>query len=345
MDCIHGFNLFEKLREFLLLLIFFVVVLIGGLSSVQAKKAGAHPDPMLSHAPIIIGHQGAAGLAPGNTVAGFALAIDLGVDAIELDVLLSADGILVVYHDFRLHPERTRTSQGRWLSDSERVPIKNMTLEQLKTYDVGRVKPGTKSARNHPDQVAVDGQKIPTLHEVLEIIRQTGADGPDVHIEIKSSPDKADVSPLPQVMAEKVVQLLEEYKLTSRCKILSFDWRAISRVKEIAPSIATVYLTSQYKQLKMLDKRTTLLWTDGIDPADFDRSLPEMIKAAGGRYWGAKHSEIWQSHVRKAHEAGLKVYVWTVDSESDMRHFVDIGIDGIITNRPDILKEVIAKVR
>ena len=316
-------------------------------SSQPAQAGDTYPNDALNHSDstLIIGHQGAAGLAPGNTLAGVSLAIDLGVDAIELDVMLSADAELVVHHDFTLNSERTRTEQGKWLVDSELIPINTMTVDQLQSYDVGRLKPGSRSARRFPDQVPADGQRIPTLEEVFKIIKKTGPDGPDLFLEIKTSPEKSDVSPSPQVMADKVVQLIDEHDLAERCKILSFDWRALSRVNQIAPYIATVYLTSRLKQLKVFDNNTTLLWTAGIDPADHGRSLSEMIKASGGKYWGAKHSEIWQSHVDKAHEADLRVYVWTVDSESDMRRFVDIGIDGIITNRPDLLKEVVANTQ
>jgi glycerophosphoryl diester phosphodiesterase len=326
-------------------MIFLLIVLTHNSPSVHAADTAPKPAPMSNPSTLVIGHQGAAGLAPGNTLASISLAIDLGVDAIELDVVLSADGTLVVHHDFMLDPERTRNSQGAWLVDSERIPIKAMTVAQLKSYDVGKLKPGTRSARNHPDQDLFDGQSIPTLQEVLEIIKQTGPGGPDLFVEIKTSPEHVDVSPSPQVMADTLVQLVEEHDLFKRCKILSFDWRSLARVHEIAPTISTVYLTSRYKQLKMFDKETTLLWTAGIDPAEYDRSLPDMVKAAGGTSWGAKYSEIWQSHVEKAHEADLTVYVWTVDSESDMRHFVDIGIDGIITNRPDVLKKVVANLK
>ena len=313
-------------------------------STESAEAGNTHPNTAFkhSHSTLIIGHQGAAGLAPGNTLAGVSLAIDLGIDAIELDVMLSADAKLVVHHDFRLNAERTRTEQGKWLVDSELIPINTMTVDQLQSYDVGRLKPGSRSARRFSDQVPVDGQRIPTLEEVFGVIAKTGPDGPDLFLEIKTSPEESDVSPSPLVMADKVVQLIDEHDLAKRCKILSFDWRALSRVNQIAPYIATVYLTSRLKQLKVFDNKTTLLWTAGIDPADHGRSMSEMIKASGGKYWGAKHSEIWQSHVDEAHEADLKVYVWTVDSESDMRRFVDIGIDGIITNRPDLLKKVVA---
>jgi len=312
---------------------------------ITASAAGSQSQNTPLPSTLVIGHQGAAGLLPGNTLAGFARAIALGVDAIELDTLITADGIVVVHHDFTLDPDRTRTADGRWLTDSGRIPIKDLTLEQLQTYDVGRLKPGSRAARSAPDQAAVDGQKIPTLKEVLELVNDSGAAGPDLYIEIKSSPEKNDDSPSPRVLADKVVELLEEHGLADRCKILSFDWRALARINTSAPSIATVHLTSRYKQFKTSDKETTLLWTAGVDPDVYQRSLPAMIKAAGGRYWGAKHSEIWRSDVKAAHQAGLKIYVWTVDSESDMRHFLDIGIDGIITNRPDVLKDVVANAK
>jgi glycerophosphoryl diester phosphodiesterase len=321
------------------------LILTNGLHSVRADDTSANADFRRSHSTLIIGHQGAAGLAPGNTLAGVSLAIDLGIDAIELDVMLSADARLVVHHDFILNSEKTRTKQGKWLVDSEIIPIKAMTVDQLQSYDVGRLKPGSRSARRFPDQVPADGQRIPTLQEVFEIIKKTGPEGPDLFLEIKTSPEESDVSPSPRVVADKLVQLISDHDLAQRCKILSFDWRALSRVNEIAPSISTVYLSSHYKQLKLFDEKTTLLWTAGIDPADHGGSLPEMIKASGGKYWGAKHSEIWRSHVEKAHEADLKVYVWTVDSESDMRRFVEMGIDGIFTNRPDVLKEVVANTK
>ena len=316
-------------------------------SSQSAYADDTYPNAALnhSHSTLIIGHQGAAGLAPGNTLAGVSLAIDLGIDAIELDVMLSSDAKLVVHHDFTLNPERTRTEQGKWLVDSELVPVNTMTVGQLQSYDVGRLKPGSRLARRFPDQVPADGQRIPTLDEVFKIIKKIGPNGPDLFLEIKTSPEESDVSPSPRVIADKLVQLIDQNDLAKRCKILSFDWRALTRVNKVAPYIATVYLTSRLKQLKVFDNKTTLLWTAGIDPADHGRSLPEMIKASGGKYWGAKHSEIWQSHVDVAHEADLKVYVWTVDSESDMRRFVDIGIDGIITNRPDLLKKVVANTQ
>jgi glycerophosphoryl diester phosphodiesterase len=87
----------------------------------------------------MIGHRGAAGLAPENTLAAFARACAMGVDAVELDVLLTSDRRVVVHHDFRLKPEITRTADGEWLNHSARYAIKELRLAELKTFDVGRL--------------------------------------------------------------------------------------------------------------------------------------------------------------------------------------------------------------
>ena len=98
----------------------------------------------------VIGHRGAAGLAPENTLAAFTRAWKICVDAVELDVQLSADGEVVVHHDYRLKPEITRSATGDWLNGSLGPTIKYLTLAQLKTYDVGRLKPDTVYWRQYP---------------------------------------------------------------------------------------------------------------------------------------------------------------------------------------------------
>ena len=109
----------------------------------------------------IIGHRGAAGLAPENTLSAFKRACEIGVDAIELDALLTADGKIVVHHDYTLKPESTRTPDGKWLNRPGPL-IKELTLANLKTYDVGRLKPNTGYSHRYPEQQPVDGERIPT---------------------------------------------------------------------------------------------------------------------------------------------------------------------------------------
>lgn len=291
--------------------------------------------------PVVIGHRGAAGLEPENTLAGFKRAIDLGVDALELDVLLSADGELVVHHDFTLNPEIARSPNGQWVDGAHRIALKDLTLAGIKTYDVGRLKPGTGYARRFPDQQPRDGARIPTLGEVVALIKQTAPPALVLCIEIKTSPEKPEMTFPPETVAEAVVEVVRSENIVSQTRILSFDWRSLARVQEIAPEIPTVYLTSKFKQFKPFDKAKTLLWTAGIDPADHGGSLPKMIRAAGGWHWGIKYSQITADQVQKAHDAGIRVYAWTVDSKSDMVRLAAMGVDGIITNRPDILVSVL----
>lgn len=294
-----------------------------------------------SSRPMIVGHRGAAGLAPENTLTAFALAAELGIDAIELDVLLTADGELVVHHDFRLNPETTRSPDGNGVGDSQRLPIKDLTLDQLKKYTVGGIDPGTRDEKRYPYRQPADGESIPTLREVIALLRQKAAPDLELWIEIKTSPEAPEWTPPVQTVADAVAQAVRSEKFVPRTRILSFDWRALARIQKTAPEIPTVYLTSQYKQFNHLNRAVTLSWTAGIDPADFGGSVPRMIKAVGGSYWGAKHTQISTKQIQEAHALGIAVYVWTVDALSDMQRLLQMGVDGIITNRPDRLQSLL----
>src|SRR5438874_13628725 len=95
-----------------------------------------------SNRPLIIGHRGARGLYPENTLDGFSRAMGLGVEAVELDVAISADGVPVVTHDLRLNPDIVRDANGGWL-DPPTPCVRDLSFEQLRAYDVGRLRPGS----------------------------------------------------------------------------------------------------------------------------------------------------------------------------------------------------------
>src|SRR5438477_11465509 len=120
------------------------------------------------------GHRGARGLAPENTIEAFSAALSIGVTTLELDVGMTKDGVLVVHHDEWLNPDITRGPDGAFLS--QRGPaIYSITLEEVKRYDVGRLKPGTAYAARLPKQHPRDGARIPTLAEVFEMVTRIGA--------------------------------------------------------------------------------------------------------------------------------------------------------------------------
>jgi glycerophosphoryl diester phosphodiesterase len=114
----------------------------------------------------VIGHRGAAGLLPENTMAGFKKAMEIGVDTIELDIHLTSDDKAVVYHDSRLNPAITRDTNGKWIK--ERHLIKELTLSEVQSYDVGKLNRWKGYAKKYPDQKAAEGERIPTLSDVMQ---------------------------------------------------------------------------------------------------------------------------------------------------------------------------------
>ena len=293
----------------------------------------------------VIGHRGAAGLAPENTLAAFNRACEVGVDAVELDVLLTADGEIVVHHDFSLKPEITRTADGKWLEDYLFPAIKDMTLSELKTYDVGRLKPHTKYSRRYPEQHSIDGERIPTLREVIALHKNKCAKNTQLWVEIKTSPEKPEMTQPPEIVADAVVCVLREEEISGRALILSFDWRSLVHVQKIAPEIPTVYLSHVGVRLNNIKpgQPGPSPWTAGIDVDDFNGSIPRAIKAAGGRYWAPHYKYITRNLVQEAQRLGIQIFVWTPDSRSYMEYLIKMGVDGIITNRPDILKSILRR--
>ena len=290
----------------------------------------------------IVGHRGAAGLKPENTLAAFREACELGVDAVELDVFLTADSTIVVHHDYTLKPETTRTADGEWLSLSGPA-IKDLTLAQLKTYDVGRLKPNTRYSRRYPEQKPADGERIPSLGELISLFEAKCDPATQLWVEIKTNPEKPHLTPTPESVADAVVQLIREQDYARRIRILSFDWRALAHVQKIAPEIPAVYLSHVGRRLNTIKPRQpgASPWMAGLDIDDFNGSIPRAVKAAGGKNWAPYYKYITSALLDEAHQLGLAVYVWTVDSRTDMERLIEMGVDGIITNRPDILKSVV----
>jgi glycerophosphoryl diester phosphodiesterase len=293
----------------------------------------------------VIGHRGGAGLLPENTLTAFAGALALGVDAIEMDAHLTADGEVVVYHDSVLKPEITRTPDGRWLEE-QGLAIRSLTLEQLKSYDVGRLKPGTLYGLRYPRQKPVDGEGIPTLWEVITLTRKMENNTVGFWIEIKTSPLEPRLTPPPETVADAIISLLREAGVADRTVLQSFDWRSLVHAQRVASEIATAYLSKQSWRSDTIrvGKPGVSPWTAGLDVDQFGGSVPQVVHAAGGNYWCPRYNQVGPKQIKEAHNLGLKVVVWTPNRRAPMRKLIDMGVDGIMTDRPDLLKEVLAEM-
>jgi glycerophosphoryl diester phosphodiesterase len=289
------------------------------------------------------GHRGARGLAPENTLAAFATALSLGVSTLELDTGITKDGVVVIAHDQALNPNLARDRSGRWLA--QRGPtICSLTYAELSEYDVGRIKPGTDYARQQPDQVPADGSRIPRLVDLFALVRKAGNASVRFNIETKLSPLLPDEAPDPERFAGTLVELLRQEGMASRVSIQSFDWRTLRVVQRIAPEIPTVYLSSQQRFLDTIlaDRTDGSPWTAGLVYREHG-SVARMVKTAGGRIWSPSFGDLTAERLREAHALGIAVVVWTVNDPVQIARMLDLGVDGIISDRPDLVRELLAR--
>jgi glycerophosphoryl diester phosphodiesterase len=288
------------------------------------------------------GHRGARGLAPENTLPAFARALSIGVTTLEMDAGLTEDGVVVVAHDRRLNPDVARGPDGRWLAG--RTPaIHELTFRELQRYDVGRIKPGSDYSRRFPDQRRQDKVRIPSLEEVFELTRHARNGEVRFNVETKISPEAPEDTAPPEVFARALVKVVRENGMASRVTIQSFDWRTLAIVQKEAPEIATSYLSSQQQALDNIQAghREDSPWTGGVRFRDHG-SVPKMVKAAGGKIWSPNYVGLTEPLVKEAKSLGLAVLPWTVNDRAEMERLIDWGVDGIITDYPDRLREVMA---
>ncbi len=282
------------------------------------------------------GHRGARGLAPENTLAAFRTAMAIGVDTLELDVHLSADGIPMVTHDPALNRDITRTEQGDWLPGPGPL-VKSLTADQLRTrYRVERARPDSPVAKNFPDQRPSEGERMPTLQQVLGLMRTPGAQSLRANIEIKLDPRNPDHTPPLETVVRTVLDVIRGAEAERRVTIQGFDWRVQQLVQKLAPDIPTAYLSAQRPSFDTISDGT---WTAGFDLKTHG-SVPKMVKAAGGVIWSPNFNDLTPALVTEAHQLGLEVLPWTVNNPADMARLMDWGVDGLITDYPDRARQV-----
>jgi glycerophosphoryl diester phosphodiesterase len=302
-----------------------------------------------------IAHRGGAQSRPENTLTAFGYAATCGYDGVELDVQLTRDGEVVVYHDYRLKPELCRDEKGRWL-----VPpgprLKDFSLAELRRFDVGRADPASAYARAHPYVVWRDCERIPTLDEVVAAAKKVCAPF-RLFVELKTSCWDREVSALPEDLAERTVAVLKAHDYLERTVLIGFDWPGLLHAKKIAPDAQCWFSTlpqSWFRDgvppleddppaeptlqvLRGLAREGISPWAGGYDTIRHGGSIIAAIHAAGGDGWFPTWTDATEEAVREARSFGLKVGAWTVNDPADMRRLVALGLDAICTDRPDLL--------
>jgi glycerophosphoryl diester phosphodiesterase len=292
-------------RFFRVLLITLGILAILILAAIiLAKPASPHPYFLQGPPrPWVIAHQGGDNLWPGDTLFAFQNAVDIGVDVLEMDMHQTADGVLVLMHDETVD----RTTDGSGL-------IKEQTLADLKSLDAGY--------DWSPDEGVTypfRGQSItiPTLEEVFQAF-------PDdwFNIEIKQ------VEPS---VAVNFCSLIRQYNKQNQVLVASFHEQAMSEFRQACPEVATS------------GTRNELTLFFGLNTLFLGRVYSPNFHAVQAPEYSSGLHVLTPRFVSGAQQRGLEVHPWTINDTAEMEHFLDIGVDGIITDRPDLMLELLGR--
>lgn len=336
--------------------------LVASLAAVllaTAPAAASEPGQVGSHLPApgphrfdLEAHRGGLGLVTENTLDAFANALELGVTTLELDVQITEDGQAIVTHDRRVSDVKCDDTAPAFAGDPE-FPyvgdyIKDLTVDQVWTLDCGQALP------DHPDQEIVTGARMPLLSEVFALVECYNANQVWFNIETKVEAGAPHETAPSQQFVDVTLQEIEAAGVRNRVTIQSFDWGTLLRWQEAEPRLPIVALTN--RDFLQIDQPGASPWLGGIDIDDFDDSLVAAAVHIGADAISPVHGfpqngrvtdpgyepYVTPELVSEAHAAGLAVVPWTVDDVATMEALLAAGVDGLITNYPDRLREVLA---
>jgi glycerophosphoryl diester phosphodiesterase len=269
--------------------------------------------------PKVVASECCAGLHPQNTLHGFQFCLESGVDGIEFDVHLSRDAHVVVQHDYCLNKRITRDPSGQWLA-STGPALCDLTFAELRQFDVGRYLPGSHESESYPDYEPVDGERIPTLEQLLDAYASAGCQA-ELWIELKTTPFERGISSAPQDLLTAVLKLVEAFGLVSKTILLAFEWQLLVDARRLCPGIGRDFLTINPEFVKHLYRNKGGVRPEEMylpfDPGCFGGSFPKAIAAAGGEWWGPHIADVTPEDIYLAHELGVMVNVWGVDSNDE----------------------------
>ena len=284
----------------------------------------------------IIGHRGARGLYPENSLLGFMNVLKSGIEIIELDIVFSKDGIPIITHDQDISPFFCRDSKGEFIKD--KIKISALNAEELYTYDIGRFNPETEYGKYFPEQIQLDGIFLSSLQELLNLVQLPEYQHANLLIEIKSDPDilDKDRKKIISVLAKQI----KDANLINRVIFHSFDWALLSQCKHHAPGILTSYLTKTIHD-DDIDIQVSN-WNSSIEEVQNPSVIPEKIYEAGGSIWCPHFKEITKDSLSAAEKYNLLVFAWMVNEPTDIDIMIDLGVDAIVTDYPPRVKKCLA---
>jgi glycerophosphoryl diester phosphodiesterase len=295
--------------------------------SCQQKQKKEQPKYIVD----VQAHRGGMGLLPANTLESMKNAVDLGVNTLEMDIVITKDKRAILSHDKFFNLETTRPDGTHVQKEDPREYLWHMTYDEIRKYDVGM-----RQLPNFPEQKTMPAIK-PLLSDVLTFIEnyteEKGMAPMKYNIEIKCDPNwnggiEGQDWPVYNEMVDIFLGVLLPFNLGERLIVQTFDERALAYMNEKYPELHLAYLVGgdevRWKENKEMDF-DAILANIGFVPEWFS---PASVFVS-------------QPCVDEAHRRGMKVVTWTVDNKDEMVRMIDAGVDAIISNYPDRLLEVV----
>lgn len=299
-------------------------------------------------------HRGGIALTVENTLPAFERALRLGVSTLELDVQITKDGQAVVTHDRVVNGAKCRDTAPPSPGDPEWPYVgdyvKDLTVAQVRTLDCG-----SSTLPQYPGQQAQPGARMPLLREVFDTVHRYRAHEVALNVETKVEAGAPEQTAPREQFVEVVAAEVRAARLQRQVTIQSFDWGALMRMREVAPELPIVALDNE--QFLQAGQPGASPWLGGIDIDDYDGDPVAAVASFGADAWspvqgtpqggrvgdGTFVPYVERADVERAHEAGLAVVPWTVNDRATMAYFMDAGVDGLITDRPDVLRDLVAE--
>ena len=300
-------------------------------------------------------HRGGRDARAENTLYAFAYAMELGVTTLEMDMQLTKDGRLVISHNPVMNWMLAKGPDGQYAPKQGAPDIRTMTLVEVQQYDLGVMNPaaGGYYDLHGKTQIATPGAQMPTLEQVFELANAYGNKKVIFNIETKSYADPEDPyyanSPDPDVFVEKVYEVVKKYNMQNRVTIQSFDWRTLKAMKAIAPELTLVALSSEQPSwgkggmYLRIGEKAPSPHLGGLNINDFKGDYVKAAKEIGADVVSPYFKELSPDLIDEAHALGMKVVPWTVNSPKDMEMLLAMGVDGIISDQPWVLRDVLIK--
>ncbi|MFJ8793062.1 glycerophosphodiester phosphodiesterase family protein [Streptomyces sp. NPDC102462] len=319
-----------------------------------AQQGAQHVLPQKTHFDLQA-HRGGIGMTTEESLEGFGKALRLGVSTLELDTHVTKDQKVVVNHDRQISAQKCKDT-GPVTPGDPMYPyvgkyIKDLTLAQIKTMDCGYQQlPG------FPEQEQIKGFRMVELKDVLNLVKSYKAKQVKLNIETKVEAGAPEQTAPRELFVRRVHEEIHRSGIEKQVTIQSFDWGALKVMHRLAPSYPLVALTN-YDFLQV-GKPGASPWLGGIDADDYDGDFVKAaaavpgVKALSPVYGMPQNGTVadpdfrfyvTEKMVADAHERGLKVIPWTCDDNPTIEALMDMGIDGIITDYPNHVRDIMAE--